>query len=824
MALKSTRECYSIPVVLLLSTALLFAQQQNAVFNPQAVSFFENSVQPVLKSNCLTCHNQRARTSGLALDSREGVLTGGNRGAAVKPGEPDASLLIQAIEQKGVLKMPPGRRLKDEEIAVLRQWIERRAPWPEDRAAIKPAGWDHWAFQPPKRPNIPPIRDSSWVRNPIDNFILARLEHEGIKPSAEADRNTLLRRVSLDLTGLPPSAREIKDFVSDSSPDAYEKVVDRLLASPHYGERWARHWLDVARYADSDGYTIDGPRQIWKYRDWVISALSSDVPFDRFVIEQIAGDLLPNPTTGQLIATGFHRNTPSNFEGGIDFEQYRVEAVADRVATTGAAFLGLTLGCARCHDHKYDPISQREFYQFFAFFNNTDEITTEAERNEFNRPVLELATTEEIARREAFRSQITILNRELVTYVKALAARPVAPGDPAKHLDPGLLERVANLRALRKREPAITSTLILRELPKPREAYIHLGGDFLRRGAPVSPGVPAVLSAKPVTGTRLDLARWLTAPDNPLTARVTVNRMWQAYFGKGLVETENDFGLMGAKSTHPELLDWLATEFVARGWSQKAMHRLLVTSAAYRQSARNRPDLEEADPYNRLLARQSRIRLEAEILRDSALVASGLLTPTVGGPSVYPPIPEGAMAVTQVKREWHTATGRDRYRRGMYTFFYRSAPHPALALFDAPDATATCTRRVRSNSPLQALTLLNDEAYIEFARGLATRILKDTPANDRERVDYAFLLALGRKPRPAERDRLARFLALQRDEYRSDPTSASLLVVKEQVFDSSPGGSVAAEPSVDPKQIPELAAWTAVSRVLFNLDDFMTRE
>jgi hypothetical protein len=806
-----------ITAILVFASVPLSAQQN-------AGAFFTDRVQPVLKTNCLPCHNQRNRSSGLALDSRESMLTGGNRGSAVKPGAPGESLLIQAVEQKGDLKMPPTGRLKEEQVAVLRQWIEQNAAWPEETVTKKRPGWDHWAFQPPKRSELPAVKESAWVRNPIDNFILARLEREKVKPSSEADRNTLLRRLSLDLTGLPPTPQEIQDFLADTSAQAYEKAVDRLLASPHYGERWGRHWLDVARYADSDGYTIDAPRQMWKYRDWVIDALNRDVPFDRFVIEQIAGDMLANPATDQLIATGFHRNTPVNGEGGIDFEQYRVEAVADRVATTGAAFLGLTLGCARCHDHKYDPISQREFYQLLAYYNNTDEITTEAERNDLHRPVLQVATKEQLARVAAYKSQLATLNRELATYIKELSAKPAASGDPPKYKDPGLAERLANLRAHRKREPQITTTLIMRELPQPRDAYIHLGGDFLRHGAAVKPAVPAVLSSNPVGGTRLDLAKWLVDPGNPLTARVTVNRMWQMYFGKGLVESENDFGLMGSTPTHPELLDWLATEFVTRGWSQKAIHRLIVTSAVYRQSSRNRPDLSEIDPYNKLLARQSRMRLEAEILRDSALRSSGLLTPAIGGPSVYPPIPEGAMAVTQVKREWLTATGPDRYRRGLYTFFYRSVPHPSLALFDAPDATAACTRRVRSDSPLQALTLLNDEAYIEFSRALAKRILKEAPAGDAQRLDYAFLLTLGRKPQAVERERLQRFLSLQRDEYRSDPTSASLLVVKEQVFDSSPNGNVVGEEGVDTKAIPELAAWTAVSRVFFNLDDFMTRE
>jgi mono/diheme cytochrome c family protein len=792
--------------------------------NAPAVAFFEESVRPILKQNCQACHNQSSRMSGLALDSREGVLAGGNRGASVKPGAPGESILVHAVEQNGDLKMPPGSRLKPEQIAALRQWIEQGVAWPEQTTAKPRPGTDHWAFQVPRHSAVPAVKNASWVRNPIDNFILARLEKEQVKPSTEADRNVLIRRLSLDLTGLPPSPKQIDEFLSDKSPDAYEKVVDRLLASKHYGERWGRHWLDVARYADSDGYTIDGPRQIWKYRDWVIDALNRDLPFDQFAIEQIAGDLLPNPTVDQLVATGFHRNTPSNFEGGIDFEQYRVEAVADRVATTGAAFLGLTIGCARCHDHKFDPITQREFYQLFAFLNNTDEVSSEAERYDFNRPILNLATPEEQARVEAFRTQRAMLSRELTAYVKILAAKPIGPDDPPRHKDPGLQERVANLRALVRREPKITTTMIMRELPAPRETYIHLGGDFLRRGVPVSSGVPTVLGSKPVTGNRLELAKWLVNPENPLTARVIVNRMWQSYFGKGLVETESDFGLLGAKPTHPELLDWLATEFVSRGWSQKAMHRLMVTSATYRQSSHHRKDLEEIDPDNRLLAHQVRMRLEAEILRDAALVSSGLLTPVVGGPSVYPPIPEGAMAVTQVKREWPVAKGKDRYRRGLYTFFYRTAPYPGMGLFDAPDATASCTRRVRSNSPLQALTVLNDETYIEFGRALAKRIATEAPASDTERLNYAFLVTLGRKPKPAESERLSRFLAVQRDEFRTDTTSASLLVMKPQVFDSSPVEQAEEEEAVEPKTIPELATWISVARVLFNLDDFMTRE
>ena len=825
-----------------------------------AVAFFEKSVKPVFAANCAACHNQQLKTSGLALDSRKDVLAGGNRGASVKPGAPGESILLRAIEQTGDLKMPPGRRLNEDAIAAVRKWIADGASWTAEAAPVKTRGADHWAFQSPKRKSPPVVKNAAWVRNPIDRFVLARLEQESIAPSPEADRLTLLRRVSLDLTGLPPTTKEIAEFVGDTSGTAYEKAVDRLLASQHYGERWGRHWLDLARYADSDGYTIDDPRQIWLYRDWVIKALNDDMPFDRFVIEQIAGDMLPNPTVPQLIATGFHRNTALNYEGGIDFEQYRVEAVADRVATTGSVFLGLTLGCARCHDHKYDPISQREFYQLLAYFNNTDEITTEAEREQYDRPVLELATPQDLERVKGYREKVDALSRELALYVRELAAKTALPNDPPKHKDKTLLSLTAKLREARRNPPRVTSTLIMREVAKPREAYIHLGGDFTRKGATVAPDVPAILKSKPVGSTRLELAKWLVDPANPLTARVTVNRIWQTYFGKGLVETESDFGLAGSQPTHPELLDWLALEFTS-AWSQKAIHRLIVTSAAYRQSSRGRKELEERDPYNNLLARQSRFRLEAEAIRDSALVASGMLTPTIGGPSVFPPIPVNAMNGTQLVKAWPTAFGPDRYRRGMYTFTYRASLHPALSLFDAPDAAAACTRRVRSNTPLQALTLLNDTAHTEFARGFAKRIEKEGGASDRARIEFAFAAALGRQPKPAETERMLRFLAVQRDEFASNPKSANILIANEQGGDARAmkeaeeaakprsGGNQsrqgragveefikaadaelerakkleATRVPIEPSRVPELAAWTAVARVLLNLDDFMTR-
>ena len=788
-----------------------------------------SEIQPVLKTNCQPCHNEKLRSSGLALTTKDAILTGGNRGPAIKPGHPDESLLVRAIEQSGDLKMPPGRKLQPDDIAAIRRWIARGAAWPQDDpSASRPKGSDWWAFQPVKRVNPPPVKDAAWVRNAIDQFVLARLEKESLQPSPEASKETLLRRVSLDLTGLVPSPLEIRDFLADTNPDAYERVVDRLLASPHYGERWGRIWLDVARYADSDGYTIDAPRQVWKYRDWVINALNRDMPFDQFAIEQIAGDMLPNPTVDQRIATGFHRNTASNYEGGIDFEQYRVEAVVDRVSTTGAAFLGLTLGCARCHDHKFDPISQKEFYQLFAYFNNVDEITSEAERYDFNRPILAVPAPEEIARRKAFDAQWLALSRELIIYVRELAARPRKPGDQDPSKDPGLIERVQNLRDLRRREPSVTTTLVMRELPQPRESYVQLGGDFTRKGVSVQPAVPAVLPQLPASAnTRLDLAKWLVDPQNPLTSRVTVNRMWQAYFGKGIVETENDFGKQGASPSHPELLDWLASEFIREKWSQKAIHRLIVTSATYRQSSKRRLEIDAVDPYNKLLARQNRLRLEAEIIRDSALAASGLLTDTVGGPSVYPPIPDGAMSVTQVSGAWPTAIGPDRYRRGLYTFFRRSAAYPALVVFDAPDATSACTRRTRSNTPLQALTTLNDETFTEFAEGLAARVLKEAPPDNEQRIRYACMLALSRQPRPDEEKRLERFLVQQEDEYKTKPARATELIYKGGKF--GPDGNPLNPPpqklaDMLPADLPLEAAWTGVARVLLNLDDFLTRE
>jgi hypothetical protein len=819
---------------------------------------YTRDVKPILAQRCVGCHGPQKQRGGLRLDAAATIRKGGNKGPAVVPGKSADSLLVKAVTAaEGVKSMPPkGPPLAADEIAVLTAWIDAGAAVPADEV-VAPAASKHWAFQPVARPEPPAVKNADWVRNPIDRFILARLEKEGITPSPEADRVTLIRRLCIDLTGLPPTPREVDGFVADDRPDAYEKVVDRLLASPHYGERWGRHWLDLARYADSNGYSIDAPRSMWPYRDWVIDALNHDKQFDQFVIEQLAGDLLPDATREQQVATGFHRNTQINEEGGIDPEQFRVESVVDRVNTTGSVFLGLTVGCAQCHDHKFDPISQREYYQLFAFFNGADEPTLELPTPEQTKKRAEVqAKIADVEKRlkaldpvtpetlQAWEGKLTAEDKaQLPEKVRAVLAIAIngrdakqqqlvldayRKADQIKHVaaalgDANPLAAPAHLAALTERKaleqeiadlkkelPSIPTTLVMRERKTPRETHVHLGGDFLRKGAEVTPGTLGVLPSLPAKDKydRLDLAKWIVDPKNPLTPRVTVNRLWQAYFGLGLVETENDFGVQGTPPSHPELLDWLASEFVERGWSLKSMHKLIVCSATYRQASKARPELADVDSRNRLLARQNRLRLEAEAVRDAALTASGLLNPAVGGPSVFPPQPPGVYAFTQVPRDWKASDGPDRFRRGMYTFFWRSAPHPALTVFDAPDAGTACTRRNRSDTPLQALTLLNDQAYFEFAQGLASRTLEEAQGDD-DRLAHAFRLCVARTPNDRERAILARLLEKERAAFAKSPDEA-----KKQPPAELPKGVDAAE----------FAAWTAVARAVLNLDEFITRE
>ena len=816
-------------------------------FTQEALHFFEMEVRPLFHANCLACHSHANSTSGLSLESRESILLGGNRGPAIRPGDPEHSRLIQAVMQVGDLKMPPTGKLRTEEIAVLRRWVELGLPWPKtvpSPASPSPRS-DHWAFQAIRRSTVPPVENSSWVRNPIDNFILARLETEGLPPSSEADRATLIRRLNLDLIGLPPSIEEVDSFLADKSPQAYAKVVDRLLASPHYGERWARDWLDVARYADTNGFGFDRPRVIWRYRDWVIQALNQDLPFDQFVIEQLAGDLLPNATLKQKIATGFHRNTMINEEGGVDQKQYRVEAIFDRIKTTGTAFLGLTVGCAQCHDHKYDPISQREYYRLFAFFNNQDEPIINTVRPsevetfrrisvDFKLEKLRLET--EIAQREAelidsiprWEARLTEENRKKAPpNIQEILQIPAGQRTLSQvedletfykeERDPVYLERQRALELLvstpNERNPDQFTTLVLAEKGEPQKSHILIGGDFLKPGGEVSPGVPAVLPPLQIqegpVPNRLHLARWLVNEKHPLTSRVTVNRIWQRYFGRGLVPTPEDFGTQGEPPSHPQLLDWLATEFMRQRWSLKDLHRLIVTSATYRQSSRVTPELIKRDPQNILLGRSPRYRVEGEVVRDIALSVGGLLHHRIGGPSVFPPQPAGITDLSRGNLIWVTDADQNRYRRGLYTFWKRTSPYPALITFDVPTADQTVARRDRTNTPLQALVTLNEALFVEAAEGLALRLLREAPAEEPARLEYAFRLCLARKPDRMEKETLATFLRNERERFRGNPGQARPLVPQ-----SAPAG-------LEPWRF---AAWFAVSRVLLNLDETITRE
>jgi mono/diheme cytochrome c family protein len=838
---------------------------------------FAKQVRPILEANCLKCHGADKHKGGLRLDSRAALLAGGDSGPAVVTGSKAAdSRLIRAVAGLDPdLKMPPtGPRLSEADVATLRTWIEQGAAWDRSQESgvrsQKTVKSDHWAFQPIKRPTVPEVPNPKGeIRNPIDAFIIARLAKEGLAPSPEADRPTLLRRVTLDLTGLPPTPAEVEQFVHDSSPDAFEQVVRRLLASPAYGERWARHWLDAARYADSDGFEKDSGRPwAWRYRWWVIEALNRDEPYDQFAVEQLAGDLLPNATMEQKVATGFHRNTLTNKEGGVDQEQYRVEQIVDRVNTTGKVFLGVTVGCCQCHDHKYDPLTQREYYQLFAFFNSDHEADVDAplpgeaeiyqrkkaehdrKREELKAAIAENAKTLP-ARQEQWEAKLTLPQlRAVPEKTRALLLKEAKDRttDEAKELaayfakqDPTTAKVNKALADHERQAPSLSKAPTMAVGPV-RTTHVLLRGDFLRPGAEVTPGTPAVLPplsqlcgrgagreglnkpaltpdpspAKPGEGrdpklTRLDLARWIVAPDNPLTARVAVNWVWQKFFGRGIVATPEDFGTQGDRPSHPELFDWLASEFVRRGWDLKELHFLIVTSATYRQSSAGSPELRDRDPLNVLLARQSRLRLEAEVVRDVSLAAGGLLAPRVGGPSVRPPQPAGISELTYAGgASWPESTGADRYRRGLYTWFQRTSPYPMLMTFDSPDSNVCTVRRERSNTPLQALTLLNDPVFVECARGLARRVLADRAGQPEcARVRYAVRLCLGRDPTPAERERLLRLLDDLRKQAAEKPADAAAL----------PGG-----PPSENVTVAEAAAWVPLARVLLNLDEFVTRE
>jgi hypothetical protein len=722
---------------------------------------FNRDVRPILSENCFACHgfDPKHREADLRLDTFDGATQDRDGSRGIVPGDLSKSDAWQRIisEDKDELMPPPKSHkppLTARQREILKTWIEQGAKYER-----------HWSFEPPKRVSLHPP-----TAHPIDYFIEKKLEENSLKSSPQADATTLIRRVSLDLTGLPPTPSEMDAFIQAAAKDAdaaYRDLVGRLLKSPHYGERWGRWWLDQARYADSNGYSIDAPRQIWKFRDWVIDALNADMPFDQFTIEQLAGDLLPNATEAQKIATGFHRNTQINQEGGIDKEQFRIDSVFDRVATTGTVWLGLSIGCAQCHDHKFDPIEQKEYYRLLSFLNNQDEPTMKVSDPSVDVAGMTAEFKEVDAKLQALvkerYSEITEWEKEmspdfrkkLMPGIRKAADKPVNKRTLADNVT--LFTNIVNpsdpLRILSDRHKELdtllnqgTTTMVMKELPKPRKTTVFIKGDFTRPADEVTPGTPKVLHTFETTSqqpNRLDLAKWIVSPQNPLTARVIVNRVWQQYFGRGIVETENDLGMQGTVPSHPELLDWLAIEFMAKNWSLKDLHRTIVTSHTYRQTSANRPDLREKDPANYLLARQTRLRLDAEVVRDVALTASGLLSPKLGGPPVYPPIPDGVMGQGQVKRVWATSKGADKYRRGLYTFIYRASPPPSLTVFDAPEGFSTCTRRIRSNTPLQALTLMNDSGFFEFATALEKIIAKDG-------LETAFKRCTSRTPKPDE--------------------------------------------------------------------------
>ena len=755
---------------------------------------YNTDIRPILSEHCFACHGQdeEARKAGLRLDTAEGataMLEADEQ--AIVPGDGNASLLVQRIlsDDPDTVMPPPetDKPLSDDKKAALQQWIN-------EGAGYEP----HWAYVAPKLPVIPEVADSTWVQNPIDAFVLARLEAEGLTPAAPADKYTLLRRLHFDLTGLPPTPAEGDAFVTDEQPDALEWVLDGLLASPNYGEHWARDWLDLARYADSNGYHIDTKRSMWPYRDWVIQAFNRNMPFDQFTLEQIAGDLLPDATLDQKIATGFNRNTLFNEEGGIDQEEFRTKAVVDRVNTTMTVWMGTTMSCAECHDHKYDPFSQAEFYELYAFFNNVPELG--GGTNQSLAPLVTLPATPTLqAELDGLRSQITALEAE-------------APEDSPR--------LAAVKKSLEEKQKEQVTSLVMGELDPPRETRIHKRGDFLQPGDIVQANVPEVFSImeSPENRTlnRLDLARWLIHEDNPLTARVTVNRIWAALFGIGLVDTLEDFGTRGAQPSHPELLDYLAVTFMDSGWDVKALLRLLVSSATYQQSSAVGPAAYALDPKNRLLARGPRFRMEAEVLRDNALAVSGLMNHEVGGPPVFPYQPAGLWTEKALTGyavgSWPTDSGASIYRRGLYTFRRRSVPYPTFQTFDGPSFEYCTAQRSRTNTPLQALTTLNDPQFVEAARVLAQRIMLEGGKKFRERITFALRQCITRPPTKAEIKALGALYVRQRSQYQNNADAMEQWIHN---------GRSPIPANLDPV---DLAAWTTVANVLLNLDETLTKE
>ena len=817
---------------------------------------YNRDVRPILSDACFACHgpDKATRKAKLRLDVRDEAI----KNDVIVPGKPEASELLKRLVHDDPVKlMPPAKtnkKLSPAQVATLRRWIEQGATYAQ-----------HWAFVAPSRPELPPVSDLSWTRTPIDRFILARLDAERLKPSPQASPTALLRRVTFDLTGLPPSPAEVDAFLADSSSTAYERVVDRLLESPRFGEHQARFWLDLARFGDTHGLHLDNYREMYPYRDWVIRAFNTNKRYDAFLREQLAGDMLPGGKLDDLVATGFNRAHVTTSEGGSITEEIHIRNVNDRVETMGTVFLGLSVGCAKCHDHKYDPITMKDFYALSGFFNSLEgnPLDGNAARHP---PVVRVPTPEQERALALADGRLAAANKALaegasilkyddkltgpgslpawvadITKKKAaglppdisaivkVAAMKRTPEQTKKLRDyfvqnvwPQGKETLGKLRAeaaaaqaqRNALDAAIPVTYVFKETPTPRQAYLLKRGEYDQRGEAVARGVPIFLPKAGEVKTRLDLANWLLAESNPLTARVAVNRLWQQLFGTGLVKTSEDFGVQGETPSHPELLDWLAVEFRASGWDVKRMMRLIVTSNVYRQSAKLTKELVTKDAGNRLLARGPRYRLDAEMLRDQALYVSGLMVERLGGPSVKPPQPPGlwkAVAYpTSTTANFVADTGEKIYRRGLYTFWKRTAPPPQMTTFDAPSREACIARRERTNTPLQALLLLNDPQYVEAARALAERSLHHVK-RDEVAIAYLFRWATSRTPSADEVIELLTALKDLRAEYRRDAASAKKLIA---VGGTKPDEKIAPD---------ELAAWTMLASMVLNLDEALNK-
>ena len=742
----------------------------------QTVSF-NRDIRPILNAKCLSCHGgvkQLGEYSLLFPEEAYDTTASGKYG--IVPGKPSESeLFVRLLHDDPELRMPYEQPpLSKREIRLFEKWIEEGARWET-----------HWAFVPPDPSLKPPVyKDKSWPRHPIDHFIGRRLEENDLEPAPAAAPDILLRRLHLDLTGLPPTLEAINSFRNNgATAEDYEREVDKLLASPHFGEHWASMWLDLARYGDSQGYQKDPIRRtIWRYRDWVINAFNRDMPFDRFTIEQLAGDQIEDRTNDQLLATAFHRNTNTNDEGGTDNEEFRVVAVLDRLNTTYEVWQGMTMSCVQCHSHPYDPILHEEYYRSMAFFNNTQDADLPSEE-----PKVALLSPGQ-------RYRIDTLTRFLEQHRQ-----------DNDTLSESFREAVAQMAGI---QPAPVPVMLDFPPDTTRPSHVFIRGNWLSPGERVAPGVPSSLNpgGSDPSPNRLGLAKWLVSNENPLTARVVVNRFWAGIFGRGLVETVEDFGTQGAPPTHPELLDWLAARFVHRhDWSVKALLKDMVMSAAYQQAATVSAEKLEIDPYNQLLSRGPRFRLSAEQIRDQSLAVSGLLSKKMYGPSVMPPQPEGVWNTIRHVARWKTSPGEDRYRRAVYTFLRKTSPYPSFLTFDSPSREICVSRRIRTNTPLQAMVTLNDPVYVEAAKALATKMLRFSGKSPEEQIARGYEMAVMRPPAPEKLEELLNFHEIASRAYEQSPEAAQELLAANQASERN----------------PDFAAMTNVASIILNLDEFL---